>query len=296
MIKASITAFYALSLSEFHMHPHSHESCEIMYVTGGSCTVYCKDESYRIGPNHFIFIHSNIPHRLDISLEKPCSILNLEFDLSETDGDIPLNGLLEESSEFKEFWNKAPDCFCGADLRDLGYSLKDLISHIQRFAADDDFLLQLIVSRTMVELSYSIVSRGNNSGVCYLRSACDYIDDNFHSEIKVSEVAEHIGISRSYPQSLFSSCLGCGIAEYVTRKRMEEAVFLLVNSSMKITDIAFAVGYNSRQHFAHTFEKYHGCGPLAYRQTHKKVLAPDTGKSRYIIIDGKKIAYRNLGN
>ena len=33
----SVTAYYALSLPEYHMPMHTHDSCEIMYVTSGGC-------------------------------------------------------------------------------------------------------------------------------------------------------------------------------------------------------------------------------------------------------------------
>ena len=70
---------------------------------------------------------------------------------------------------------------------------------------------------------------------------------------------------------------------------MERAEFLLVNSSMKITDIAFSTGYNSRQHFGHTFEKYYGMSPLQYRKLHSRTLVPDTEKKQYILGDTAQI-------
>ncbi len=283
-IYGNITAFYALSLSEFHMNFHSHKSNEIMYVTSGQCTVHTKDSTHSLGNNQFIFIRSHVPHRLEINPDKPCSILNLEFSFTNK-GDIPLEGLLERSADFKEFWKSIPSCFYGSDSRDLGYALKDLISHIQRFTVKDDFLLELLMSRTMVELAFSITSRRNDTGLRYLRKACGYIDKNLHSDIKIPEIASYVGISRSYLQALFSEGIGCSITEYATRKRMEEAVFLLVNSTLKIIDIAFAVGYNSRQHFAHTFEKIYGMGPYSYRKTHMKILEADTEQKRFTIED-----------
>lgn len=39
-----ISAFYALSLPYYHMEHHTHSSYEIMYITSGSCRVFCMDE------------------------------------------------------------------------------------------------------------------------------------------------------------------------------------------------------------------------------------------------------------
>ena len=62
---------------------------------------------------------------------------------------------------------------------------------------------------------------------------------------------------------------------------------------MSITDIAFAVGYNSRQHFAHTFGKYYATGPLSYRRLHAKRIEADTGKEQYIL-EGRKTTRQRL--
>ena len=263
VLYGEVTAFYALSLPEFHMPFHSHSSFEIMYITAGSCTIFCGEESFQVGAGRFVFIGAQVPHRLEISPEQPCSILNLEFHFSCNGGPLQLSRLLSECADFQELWKKMPSYRQGGDMRNLGYALKDLILHLQKSPDGADFLLELLYSRVMVELSYSIVHGIENRGVYYLKKACGYIDRNIHETIRVTELAAYTGINKSYLQSLFSKILGCSIIEYVNKKRLEEAAFLLINSSMSITDIAFAVGYNSRQHFAHTFGKYYGTGPLS---------------------------------
>ena len=75
----SITAFYALSLTEYDMHAHAHASCEIMYVTKGNCHIYVNHEAHCLEERQFIFLDAEVPHRLWIPKGSPCSLLNLEF-------------------------------------------------------------------------------------------------------------------------------------------------------------------------------------------------------------------------
>ena len=282
-----ITAFYALTLPEFHMPFHVHSSFEIMYVTAGSCRIFCGEEVFQAEPNHFVFIGAQIPHRLEITPDRPCSILNLEFTFSNPEGTFPMSELLNRYGDFQEFWKKIPSYRQGTDMRNLGYALKDLISQLQKSADSSDFLLYLLYSRAMAELAYSVVHEKENTGLYHLKKACRYIDQNIHETIRIPELAAYTGINKSYLQSLFSRILGCSIIEYINKKRLEEAAFLLINSSMSITDIAFSSGYNSRQHFAHTFEKYYGTGPLSYRKLHKRQMTADTGKNQYILKEGR---------
>ena len=51
-----VTAFYALSLSKYHMKCHIHESFEIMYVTSGECRIFCQNEWLRMKSGEFIYI------------------------------------------------------------------------------------------------------------------------------------------------------------------------------------------------------------------------------------------------
>ena len=57
------------------MHTHTHESCEIMYVTGGSCEVQCQGEELQLGQNQFVFIDAQVPDKLVIPEGHPCSVL-----------------------------------------------------------------------------------------------------------------------------------------------------------------------------------------------------------------------------
>lgn len=279
----SITAFYALSLPEFHMDPHTHSSCEIMCVTGGSCCVFVGSEEFHLSQNQFIFVDAQIPHKLEILPQQPCSILNLEFRCQEQETPVSLGELTRKSSDFRAFLKRQIPCLVSNDLRNLGYALKDLISQLQKGEADSEFLISILFCRTLLELSFCAVHSRKFTGMYYLKKACGYIDKNLCSTIRIPELAAYTGINKSYLQSLFSRILNCTITEYINGKRMEQAVFLLTNSSMSVTDIAFTTGYNSRQHFAHTFEKFYQTSPQKYRRLHSKTLVPDTGDGQYLM-------------
>ena len=47
MPMGEITAFYALTLPEFHMPFHVHNSFEIMYITAGNCRIFCGEEVFQ---------------------------------------------------------------------------------------------------------------------------------------------------------------------------------------------------------------------------------------------------------
>lgn len=284
-----ITAFYAISLSEFHMSTHSHKSCEIMYVTNGSCTIQCNAEKINLTQNQFIFLDAGVPHKLFITQGQPCSILNIEFLCQAEESMVSLYPLRESSPDFSAFCKKKTSYVISNDLRSLGYALKDLIAYLQKNPVEHDYLLYILFHRTMLELSYCTNQYKKSTGTFYIKKACAYIEENLFTPIKIQEIAEYTGINKSYLQLLFSRFLHCTITGYINQKRMEQAVFLLTNSTMKIIDIAFSTGYNSRQHFAHTFERYYNMGPQKYRKLHSRTLLPDTGEKQYLLDRDSKV-------
>ena len=148
-----ISAFYALSLPYYHMEHHTHSSYEIMYITSGSCRVFCldgtQDTEFPLKSGQFIFIRPDVPHRLEIPDGFPCSILNLEFSLTPEKSPVALELLLKKDPGFSQFWNfmEASQGFCsGADSRSFGYSLKDLLTFLQQFRSDTKGRISLLSS------------------------------------------------------------------------------------------------------------------------------------------------------
>ena len=58
-----------------------------------------------------------------------------------------------------------------------------------------------------------------------------YLDKHFLEEISIPEIAAYVDINKSYLQALFTDKIGCTINHYINQKRLEQAVFLLCNSS-----------------------------------------------------------------
>ena len=119
-------------------------------------------------------------------------------------------------------------------------------------------------------LSDTLKRRDEISGSKYVQlieTAEKYVAENYMSEnISLNSVAESVNMNPSYFSSVFRKEKGITFVEYLTRVRMERAKELLVCSSMKISEIAYRVGYNDPQYFSYLFRKYNQCSPKDYRR------------------------------
>ena len=59
--------------------PHVHRWIEIMYVVNGKCQIEFPQKSIAMKSGEFVFISSDIPHRLVVEEPQPCRMLNVEF-------------------------------------------------------------------------------------------------------------------------------------------------------------------------------------------------------------------------
>lgn len=101
----------------------------------------------------------------------------------------------------------------------------------------------------------------------YAQAAADYISTNYHLEnLRIEDIADYIGINRSYLTRLFSDYYNMSPQEYLIRCRMNKAKTLLTETSSPINIIARSVGYSDVFTFSKMYKKRFGVSP----QHHKK--------------------------
>jgi AraC-like DNA-binding protein len=93
-----------------------------------------------------------------------------------------------------------------------------------------------------------------------------WIDKNIGEPVSVGQMARVMGMSESQFKHTFKTEMGISPADYVLRRKIDEAKRCLLSSSDTITSIAYRFGFSSSQHFSTTFKKYTGISPSSYRR------------------------------
>jgi AraC-like DNA-binding protein len=102
-----------------------------------------------------------------------------------------------------------------------------------------------------------------------LRSIEEYIDLHLEKELRVEELASHLGISASYFTRLFRSSVGLAPHAYVMRRRLSRAQELLASTDLPLIDIALAAGFSDQSHFCRRFHQMTGVSPRTFRLQHR---------------------------
>jgi AraC-like DNA-binding protein len=97
------------------------------------------------------------------------------------------------------------------------------------------------------------------------RAKC-YIHTNYATDLSLSNTALSLNVSRFYFCKLFKKAAGSTFSRYVSAVRIERARLLLLNQSLRVSEIAFDVGFQSLTHFNRVFRIVTGCSPTQYRK------------------------------
>ena len=98
-----------------------------------------------------------------------------------------------------------------------------------------------------------------------ITKAKQFIQEHHAEELSLGTVAKTVHTSIFYFCKLFRKVTGINFTEYVSRVRIEKAKNLLLNPNLRISEIAYEVGFQSLTHFNRVFKKLIGQSPTEYR-------------------------------
>lgn len=94
-----------------------------------------------------------------------------------------------------------------------------------------------------------------------------YIADHYMDDIKLTELADIMHISRQHLGTLFKEKMGITFSDYLTSYRLNQAITILENKTVSIGELAQMVGYTDASYFSRAFKKYTGFSPNSFRSS-----------------------------
>jgi len=98
-----------------------------------------------------------------------------------------------------------------------------------------------------------------------LRRAIQYIEDNLHRDLALSDIAAALAISPGHFAHAFRQTVGLPPHQYVLKRRIERAKSLLRESDVPISEVANRIGCSNAGNFSVLFQRATGMTPRSYR-------------------------------
>jgi transcriptional regulator GlxA family with amidase domain len=92
------------------------------------------------------------------------------------------------------------------------------------------------------------------------------LEHHFREPITLKDIAESVSLSPSYFSDSFHKATGIPFQRYMQGLRLEFAYNLLRTSSLPVTAICFAAGFNTLTYFEKVFREKYGITPRMARK------------------------------
>jgi AraC-like DNA-binding protein/ligand-binding sensor protein len=122
-----------------------------------------------------------------------------------------------------------------------------------------------IFAQHLSMISNQLMVQHQNTEPPVIARAKEFVRDHQGEKLSLVQVAQAVNTSTFYFCKMFKKVTGLNFTDYVARVRIYRAKNLLLNPNLRISEIAFEVGFQSLTHFNRVFKKIIGRSPTEYR-------------------------------
>ena len=102
-----------------------------------------------------------------------------------------------------------------------------------------------------------------------LTTMIGYVQKNYPHKIMLKDISSSGNCCKTKCTSLFQKYLNTSPMVYLNRYRLEKSVFLLQNTTMSVTEIAYTCGFSNSSYFCELFHKYYNTTPGKFRSSNR---------------------------
>lgn len=269
--------YYDSARKPFPIAPHWHYYTEIVLVVQGKLRVQADNSEYTLNAGEIIVLHSKSVHAF-YSVDSASIVLaGIKVDLqslSFTGNYAPRLANIFQAVEKKGISPLLPaDYVAETELAPIFHKC---VSEVRRREFGYSIIVTAELYRLMIQLvrywqrhGFSIDSTVLTAEENYdIFNILPYISAHLDSELKVSDIAEHCGLSYSYFAKRFQEIYGVSCKKYIEDMRVFKAEELLLFTDFDLTYISQITGFSDCSHLIKSFKQRRGITPKQFRLNH----------------------------
>ncbi|HIU32836.1 MAG TPA: AraC family transcriptional regulator [Candidatus Caccousia avistercoris] len=235
--------------------PAVREHYVIHYIVKGRGTYTAEGRSWELSQGDGFFIWPGVSTYYEADKEEPWEYYWFGFYGPEAQALLSRTGL---SSEHPVYHNEDPRL--AGYLRDMHAASKRLESAGSRDLA--------MIGCLYLFFSCFCPPKGSMPSQAdqYVSQAMQFIENNYAYPIGVADVAEAVGLERSYLHRLFRSRVGQPVGRCILEYRLARARDMLEKTDFSVSEVAFSTGFCDASYFSNVFQKHMELSPTQYRK------------------------------
>lgn len=159
----------------------------------------------------------------------------------------------------------------------LHFSILQLLKQGSPNGLQIDSLIMEVVDKVLCSVTdYStnakINERLKKNHLITIERAKEYINENFAEDITLAKIAGYCCVSPFHFSRVFKTFTSFSPSHFLQSIRLKNAEVLIRNTTMPVTDVAFASGFNSIEYFTAAFHQKYNCPPSKFRSRNKRYV------------------------
>lgn len=247
--------------------PYIRSKYVIHFVNSGKGRFYVKGNIYELSEGQMFIIYPGLETKYQADSDDPWSYTWIGFSGYEASHVVKMMGFTEETPVLSV---ENMDDVSSAVHKILASRDLTMANRLRRTAAFMDILAMLIEQNrnSFVPQKYSQIK--------YVSMAAEMIANSYNKKLKIAEIADAVGVNRSYLSNIFKRELNMSPQEFLINFRLEKAAQMLKETEEPIGSIASTVGYTDALTFSKAFKQKYNMTPTEYRNSEPEMVLADS--------------------
>ena len=245
----------------YHSKPHQHNIFHYIYILDGNGTVTINKQLYKVKNNTLYTTPVNTIHDYKPMLPKGIHTIELKFIIDDPE--------IKKKTESLEYEIEDPSGVIRDNLSSIiteGINAKPFHARLINLKTEELILKLIRGAKTETVAYQKSVSKPVNK---HLREAIAYMEKNYAETIDLNDLADIACYTASYFCTLFREEMGKSPINYLISTRIENAKTLFSATDMNVSEVAYAVGFDSIPYFSRCFAQRVGKSPKNFRDSFK---------------------------
>lgn len=262
--------FERYGIGQACMSPHWHDEIELHYICEGSAEFHIGNQSFIATQGDLVVVNCNELHastHMSDKLVYDCiildpHILNSRF-LDQCDAKY-ITPIIDNRILFNHHITgdkQVEDCITTLtseySAQAIGYELAIKATLFQ--------LVVLMLRDHIAQILSDSQMQHRMKNIERLNETILYIQQNLSTDLTVESLSQLVHLSKYHFCRLFKQMTGHTVSQFINAERIREADRLLKDTSLSISEIAYAVGYNDTSYFSRVYKQFKGYAPSDIR-------------------------------
>lgn len=251
---------------------HKHTFFELIYIVAGTGRQYINDVGFSYKPGNIFLVAPNDTHIFKI--DQPTQFFFIRFNNVLVKSSKKENDLIQRLELILLNARHEPGCILKNenDKRSAMQLMEILISeHLHHDIYHQELIGQLVNTLLIIiarNITGSFPVKIDETSEKKAIDILQYIQANiyFPEKLRAEQISRNFGIAETYLGSYFKKHANESLQQYILNYKLKLIENRLLQSNMRITEIADEFGFTDKSHLNRIFKKYRGMNPTDFKK------------------------------